>query len=206
MGMDSMRSDFRNVCETEILERKEKHQVEKRYDPLFKNIYGIGVALLCLLLLLPALRVIPVDAQNTSTPADTSRIQELDSQIEEFFRALKRGTSASAFSALLRLSSFDSSSKEVTALQTEVDRCKTQFGEILNWEKYEDESKRIGVDVVKIRYILKYEKYPVIWTFAFYRKPAAISSTPGFLPSSSVSSASGPPWVLIALHFDSEYL
>jgi hypothetical protein len=169
----------------------------------------MGAVLLCVLLLLSALRLDPAGAQSTSISADTSRVQELDTQIEDFFKALKRGTSTTATDTalrdFLRQSSLNSSSTDVAALQTKVDECKTKFGEILAWEKYENESKRIGTDVMLIRYVLKYDQYPVIWTFKFYRKPSAGSSTSGF-PSVTTGSSGSSTWVLIALHFDTDLL
>jgi hypothetical protein len=169
----------------------------------------MGAALFCVLLLLPTLRLVPVDAQSTSTstPVDVSRVRELDTQIEDFFNDLKRGTmTMTALNNLLRQGSLGSSNSDVTALRTKVDECKTKFGEILAWEKYDDESKRIGTDIMQIRYILKYDQYPVIWTFTFYRKPSVSSSPLSFTPSTAVSSGSSSTWTLISLHFDTEIL
>jgi hypothetical protein len=166
--------------------------MERKYEPLYKIFFGVGAALLCVLLLLSALRMAPADAQ-TQPPADTGREQELDARIVNFFRTLAGGDSRTAFEELLRGSPLGSPSagSQSTELRNKVEELKTDFGEILNWERYE--AKRIGDDIVLVRHILKYEQYPVIWTFKFYRKP---SNTPSMTN----------PWVLIELHFDTNIL
>jgi hypothetical protein len=86
-------------------------------------------------------------------------------------------------------------------LRNKVTECKEQFGDILNWEKIEE--KKLGNDVVVFRYVLKYDQYPVIWTFAFYRKPPLSSSTPTTI---SLPSTPSNPWMLVGLRFGEEIL
>ena len=164
----------------------------RQYDLLYKNLYGIVAALAFFLLLLPILWLVPIDAQLTST-VDISREQGLDTRIHEFFSSLKRG-SHTAFEELLQTSAYSTSSAEphVTDLRKEVERAGKQFGEIQNWEKYE--AKQVGSDIILVRYILKYDQHPVMWTFLFYRKP-----------SSTQSMASPSTWVLIQLYFDTNF-
>jgi len=154
----------------------------------------MGAALMCALLLLPSLRIIPSGAQAQSA-ADTGRVQEIDNRIETFFGALMRGSSGSAFEDLLQGSSLGapSAAPQVVALRTKVDELKL-FGAILHWERYDTRS--IGTDVSVVRYILKYDQHPVIWTFVFYRKPSG---------TSSITSANNP-WVVLELRFDTSFL
>jgi hypothetical protein len=170
---------------------KGEDQMKRQYDILYKNLICIGAALICFLLLLPAFRLTQTEAQIPPT-GDTNRDSDLDSRIQTFFMTLQRTTiSTSAFDELLRgspLGSLDADQR--SGLRSKVDDLKKDFGEIINWEEYE--SKQIGKDVRLVRYILKYEHYPVIWTFAFYRKPTT---------SSSSLTAS---WVLVKLEFDTE--
>ena len=166
--------------------------MKRRHDRLHKNLYGIVAVLALFLLLLPAFRLVPTDAQLTST-TDISREQQgLDARIQDFFASLKRGNLTPAFEELLQPSSFGSSSAEVTDLRKEVEKAGRQFGEMQNWERHE--SKQIGSDIVLVRYILKYDKHPVMWTFLFYRKP-----------SGTMSMSSPSTWELIQLDFDSNF-
>jgi hypothetical protein len=166
----------------------------RQYDSLYKNLYGIGAALVCFLLLLPTLRLMPTDAQLPPT-TDISREQGLDAKILDFFMSLKRGNHTLALEELLRQSALGSASAEsqLTDLRKEVEKAGTLFGDIQSWEK--SEGKPIGSDIILVRYILKYDRYPVMWTFLFYRKP---SSAP------SITSP-GSSWELIELYFDTNF-
>ena len=171
--------------------------MERRYNHLYKNLCGMGVVVVCFLLLLPALRFIPADAQ-TTPPADPASERELDTRIVTFFRALMRSNS-SALDEFLRRSVFSASgmdSPSVEQLRTEIDKAKTEFGEIIDFERIE--FKRVGEDVYVFRYILKYEQHPVMWKFTFYRKPSGTSS----LSTGTTSPLATPnPWILIDLRF-----
>jgi len=165
----------------------------KRYGHLYKSLSGVGVALVCFLLLLPSFHFFPVGAQST-TLSDASREQEIEARIHTFFNALMRSNSATAFEGLLSQSPYSSfeTGTVLPELRKEVDDLSDQYGNILNYEKFV--TKRIGEDIVLSQYILKCDKGPVIWTFAFYRKPAM----PG-----SISSGAGT-WMFVQLHFDTD--
>jgi hypothetical protein len=165
-------------------------QMERRYDHLYKRLYGIGAAVVFVLLLFPAFRLLPTGAQAPTTP-DAGREQELSARVQTFFTALSRGNSAPAFEELLRQSPLNAAAAgtELARMRNKVEEFKTQFGDILRWDKHD--VKQIGEDIIVMRYILKYDQYPVIWTFAFYRKPSTASS----LGNSNV-------WTLVEVHFD----
>jgi len=169
--------------------------MEQQYNQRYRNLLGIGAVLICFLLLLPALRFMPADAQSQSTSADISRDIELDDRVRAFFDSLQRENLSAAFEGLLVQSPLSSPAamQQHTDLRNKVAEARNQFGEILNWEKYD--TKPIGTDVVIVRYVLKYDQYPVIWTFMFYRKP---SSSPG-IPNPN-------RWVVVGLQFDPNLL
>ena len=164
--------------------------MERRYEHLYKNLFGMGAILCCFLLLSFVFWLLPAGAQ-TPLPADTNR-EEFESRIETFFGTLRRGSSTSvALDEFLRGSPLGASdaNTQSNALRDRIDDLQ-QFGNIVTWEKLEP--RRIGTHIVLARYVLVYDQYPVIWTFVFYRKPPATTS-------SMTGSAS---WVLIELHFD----
>jgi len=152
---------------------------------------GIGAIMLCVVLLLPSFQIFPLNAQ--TQPADANRRDELDAKIQVFFDALSRGNSTSAFNELLRSSPLlgsPDSSEAMTEIQHRVEGLQPQFGSIINWEKLD--TKQIGTSIVLVRYVLMYDHYPVIWTFTFYRKPAATASP------------ANPGWGLVELHFNTD--
>ena len=164
--------------------------MERRYGHLYKNLFGIGAVLLCILLVLPSLRFFPAGAQN-QPPTDTSR-DELDTRILVFFDALSRGNAASAFNELLRGSPLGSpdAGEPLTEMQNRLDGLQVQLGSILHWEKLD--AKRIGSSIALVRYVLMYDNYPMVWTFTFYRKPA------------TATTLTNPGWVLVDLRFDTD--
>ena len=167
--------------------------MKPQYNQLYKSLFGIGAVVLCCVLLFHVLRSVPAGAQ-TQPAAGATGEQELDTRITTFFRTLQTGTSALAFATLLHDSPLSSDSTLVAALVNNVDNMNTQFDGILSWERHPD-SKTIGSDIIVIRYILKYNEYPVIWSFAFYRKP----------PRTAVTGPT-PNWVLVELQFDTKLL
>jgi hypothetical protein len=161
---------------------------------LYKYLCGAGTIIVCFVLLLPAFQLLPVGAQPPLS-AETNRDQDIDVKIRTFFETLAKGNSAPAFEELLRQSPLADApaGTQNAELHTKVEELKAQFGKVLNWEKYE--VKRFGEDVVMMRYILKYDQYPVMWTFTFYRKPV----------SSTAAAGMNNPWTLIELHFDTNF-
>jgi hypothetical protein len=143
-----------------------------------------GIILLLFLLFLPSVPLRPVGAQ----PATGDSYKELDDKIRTFFDHLISGNTANAFENLLLQSPLGSSSAPVTEIRAKLDETKKHVGEFHAYELYQ--TKPVGKDIVLIRYILKCEYYPVVWTFTFYRKPSLQSST-------------GTPWQLVEMCFDS---
>ena len=172
--------------------------MKRTYDHLYKSLYVIGVVLIGFMLFLPVFRVVQVDAQSPGSATDTNRETTLvDTRIVSFFETLKRGNSFSALEDILIQSPLGSSGagSQISELQKQVDESRKDFGDILNWEKYD--TKRMGEDVVVVQYILKHDQCPVIWSFAFYRKPVSASSMTMTNPN---------PWVLVELRFDTNIL
>jgi len=171
--------------------------MKRQYGVLNKNLVGTGIALVGFMLLLFVLRLLPTEVQSQQATDAGRNIDILESRIKTFFATLVRENSNLALEELLRQSLLGSSnataSEKRSELQSEIDKLKENFGEIVSngWERYE--TKQIGEDIISLRYILKYEQYPVIWTFTFYRKPTAAT-----LPLGLTSS----PWVLVVLEFD----
>lgn len=168
--------------------------MKRHYYSLLKYCCGITAAWVGLWVLFLALPLTSTDAQ-TLTTADSSREAELDAKIDTFFDALMRDNTVSAFDELLRGSAYGTpeTAEKRDQLRRETDAFKEQFGAIVRWEKYE--TTMVGEDVLILRSILKYEQYPVMWTFTFYRKPVPATSL--FTPGTNL-------WTIIALDFSTQ--
>ena len=166
--------------------------MERQRKSTYSNFFGIGTILFCFLMALSALWLFITGAQS-QLPTGINR-EEFDQRITLFFDALQKGNST-ALEDFVRGGPLGTTEANVhvVELRNKVDGLQEQFGNIITWERLEP--KRIGTNFVLVQYVLMYEHYPVVWTFAFYRKP---SSTP-----SIVSSASGT-WGLIELSFDTD--
>ena len=165
--------------------------MEQKHNQLYKSLFGIGAVLVCFVLLLFIFRVPPVGAQSQSVMGAID-IQVLERRVETFFEQLHLGNTPLAFSELLRLSPLISpgAAPELTNLQTRVTDANARFGGILAWERLE--VRPIGADVIAIRYVLKYDQYPVVWSFLFYRKPS--------------TGAIANRFVVVALQFNTDLL
>lgn len=166
-----------------------------QHKHFFRPLLSVGAVMVCFLLLLPLFRILPVGAQ-TQPVTDTNR-DEFDDRITAFFDALRtsRVNSASALNELLRGSPLGAPEADgaVDALRSRVDELREQFGTIHTYERLD--ARRIGTSITIVRFVLMYERYPVVWTFTFYRKPSTTPSVTGSLPN---------PAVLIQLHFDTD--
>jgi hypothetical protein len=116
--------------------------------------------------------------------------RELDDRIKSFFEEITTNpTSTAAFDSILTTGNVGSlMDTSISEMKTKLDDVKTRFGNFKDYEKID--AKPIGKDLVIIRYLLKCESYPVVWTFTFYRRPNTISLNPA------------TQWQTIGLKFD----
>jgi hypothetical protein len=159
---------------------------------LYKSFFSIATAVICLLLLLPSFRIFPLGAQTQPTTG-IARDQDIEARVETFLGTLSSGNATSAIDRFLQMSPLGApgAAPQRTELRTKIDELEA-FGKIINWERIE--TKSIGTDVSVVRYVLKYELHPVLWTFVFYRKPSSTTS----MPSSNT-------WVVVELHFETSF-
>jgi len=172
--------------------------MERKYDRLCKSFFGIGIAIVCVLLLLPALRVVPAGAQNPPPTGTAGDQALLERRIESFFGLLRDDDFPRAFDVLLAHSSFATTgaSQPVANLQSEIRGLISEFGDILHWERIDVQPR--GTNVLVIRYVLKHERFPVIFSFAFYRRP-----TSAHIP---LSLSNPNQWGLAELQFETSLL
>ena len=101
-------------------------------------------------------------------------IEALDGRVKFFLEEVKSGKSEAAYEKLLSGSQL---LKQTDGLKTQVaktDALEALYGQYKGFERIAD--RRVGSDLVLLRYLYKCERFPVVWYFAFYRTPEATPS------------------------------
>lgn len=125
--------------------------------------------------------------QDRSDAQDDEDVQQLDTRISRFFQNLndQQVDAATAFADLLAEGPL-AGADDVKKLVERVPALEKTYGEFLASERVA--TKRVGKDLVLLKYLYKTERYPVVWYFTYYRPP----------------SKTGEPndWVVITVRFD----
>lgn len=134
-----------------------------------------------------------VEAQSgTSSFSSLDPAKEIDDKIKSLFDDLISNASTSkAFDdwLALNLSVSPSGSQSIDEMKLKLAEIKTQFGEFRSYDRVD--VKTVGEDLMLVRYLLKCDFHPVVWSFAFYRKP-----------TTGVLTTAPNPWRVISLRFD----
>lgn len=111
----------------------------------------------------------------------------LQKRLDNFFVDLAAPSAEpkAAFDELLAGSPLEKS-EDVKKLVDEVRKFDEKYGDFLEAEQIS--AKRVGKDLVLIKYLYKGQKFPVVWHFAFYRAP-----------NKSIAARS---WGIISVRFD----
>ncbi len=136
--------------------------------------------------LVSARRAVAQDDQEVTGPV----VAKLEDRVTRFLDAVSTGNETDAFKDLLLGSQL---LEQTEAIQTLVDKSKLiedRYG--LFQESEPIGAKRIGNDLILMKYLFKCENFPVIWYFAFYRDFRRTSA-----PTDS-------EWVVIAVRFDTQ--
>ena len=128
-------------------------------------------------------------AQGTSDPD----IDVLDRRVRQFLEGLSNDDTQAAFQQLLAGSQFAKQTDAVKALVDKTRELKTKYGDFRNFEQIA--AKRIGKDVVLLRYLYQCEHFPIAWHVTFYRTPPR-----GDVPEEE----EGSTWRVIILRFDTD--
>ncbi len=142
----------------------------------------------CLFLLLvgPGL----CSAQDVSAEPDVELVA-LDEKVQLFLEGVSLGEIQNAYDELLAGSRLMQQDEAIKKLVTQTSELETRFGEYRSFEQIA--AKRIGRDVVLLRYLYKCEHFPVVWYFAFYRTP----------PRGETAAENGN-WRIIVVRFDTD--
>jgi hypothetical protein len=120
---------------------------------------------------------------------DDPVLTSLSTRVDHFFTNLTGSGADAEMKALDELLAEGplAGSDEIKALAEQVQRLDGRFGAYVSSEQIE--AKRVGTDLVLMRFLYKAEKYPVVWYFTFYRPPVGEANK----------------WVAVSVRFDTRH-
>jgi len=119
-------------------------------------------------------------------------LEALDGKVKLFLEAISMGESQAAYQKLLAGSRLAKQTDAVKGLVERARDFKTRFGEYRSFERIA--AKRVGNDLVLVKYLYKCEHFPVVWYFTFYRPPQQVQAT----------SETAEAWRVVTVRFDTE--
>lgn len=131
-----------------------------------------------------------VGAQSDRPDAEIASLEE---KVARFFEDLSAGTTLNAYRQLLAGSSLLKETDAVKTLADKTGELKDKYGEYRRPEKIV--GKRVGADVVLLKYLYKCERFPVVWHVTFYRSPPR---------GADGGVETGGSWEVIAVRFDTD--
>jgi hypothetical protein len=113
----------------------------------------------------------------------------LAARVSLFLETVSRSETQSAYDELLRGSHLITQTEACEALIEKTGRIEAAYGKYREFEAVD--TRRIGDDLVLMRYLYKCESFPLVWYFTFYRTPAR-----------GESAADSDTWRVITVRFD----
>lgn len=126
-------------------------------------------------------------AQSAADPV----VESLHQRVGRFLEQVSSGTSVpTAYQDLLSGGPLSTRKSELDDLIKKTDKISEMYGEYRAFEQVF--TRRVGADLVFMKYLYKCQKFPVLWHITFYRPP--VQANP--------PSESGSAWQVIAIRFD----
>jgi hypothetical protein len=119
-------------------------------------------------------------------------LEQLHESVSRFLEGISHGYAPKAFEDFLIRGPLWKKAADREALIKKTGELTERFGEYREFERIS--AKRIGKDLVLMKYLYKCETFPVVWYFTFYRTP----------PRGERSADTGAPWRVIVIRFDTE--
>ena len=145
-----------------------------------------ATGLLMVLILLAGGRVSP--GEKAAAEKDPVLV-DLDTKVSRLFEGISLGETQNAYQELLAGSRLLKQEKALNELIQRTKQLQTKYGTYRRSERIA--AKRIGSDLVLLRYLYKCEDFPIVWFFAFYR-----TSAPGETPPEKAR------WRVVTVRFD----
>jgi hypothetical protein len=130
----------------------------------------------------------PAPAAQEPAEQTDPELAALEGRVEQFFEGL--GAGQAAFQELLAGSRLLDQTEALGRLVEGAGGLTGKYGRYVGAEQVG--AKRIGADLVTMRYLYKCEELPVVWYFVFYRTPSSTEGT-----------AAGV-WRVVGVRFDTD--
>jgi hypothetical protein len=132
----------------------------------------------------------PWSSAQIGDPRDGDPVAAASARVTTFFEALggKAPALDKALAELMADGPLAARKTAVESLLAETRKLETRYGKYRAAERIE--AKRIGTDVMVLKYLTKCDNFPVVWHFTFYRdqRPTAAAAA----------------WNVIAVRFDTD--
>jgi hypothetical protein len=116
-------------------------------------------------------------------------LEKCDDLLGRFFEQVGKGESNKALNELLKDSAL---LRQSEALKTLADKAKDldkKYGKYRGFDRID--AKRIGKDLILLRYLYKCDEFPVVWSVAVYR-------------DFKRGDVEGNNWIIVSLRFDTD--
>ncbi|MCA9248300.1 MAG: hypothetical protein KDA42_14330 [Planctomycetales bacterium] len=120
---------------------------------------------------------------------DDPTIALLDGKVTQFLEQVSLNEMESAYAELLSGSDLARQSDEIEKLIQSTREIETKYGKYRSFERIA--SRRIGSDLITLKYLYKCENFPVIWRLTYYRD---------FKRGDAATTNNN--WVVISVRFD----
>jgi hypothetical protein len=115
----------------------------------------------------------------------------LAGKASQFLEAVSEGKAPDAYRVLLDGSLLSKQTEALKALVSKTGELETKYGKYRAYERIG--MRKVGSDLVLLKYLYKCEQFPVVWYFTFYRTPASSGLPP-----------EDDTWRVIAVRFDTD--
>ncbi|HZZ73318.1 MAG TPA: hypothetical protein VFE24_13770 [Pirellulales bacterium] len=130
-----------------------------------------------------------VRAQAAEPAAPDPVVAKLDESVGRFFEGVAKGDVAKSYADLLKDSQLLRQADAVKSLVDKTKDLEKRFGKYRGYDRVD--AKRVGKDLILVRYIYKCDDFPVVWYLSFYRD---------FKHSDADNSA----WIVVSVRFDTD--
>ena len=148
---------------------------------------ALTIGLILFPILLAPARSAP--GQELAAAVEDKVLVAVDARVSQFLEGVSIGQAQSAYQELLAGSQLLKQSDALKALIEKTGALEKKYGRYRAFEQIA--AKRVGNDLVLLKYLYKCENFPVVWYFTFYRTPS-----PGEPPAESGQ------WRVITVRFD----
>jgi hypothetical protein len=123
-------------------------------------------------------------------PSD-AEVDKLEARASQILESVSLGTTKTAYEQLLAGSPLLKQTEAVEDLVRKTEQLNDRYGQYVEFEPIA--SRRVGRDLVLLRYLYKCESFPVVFYFTFYRTPRTD------MPAEKSNN-----WWVIIVRFDTE--